>query len=83
MSHPNLPVLLTLASPRFPQVFPSTLVGILDRYLVRVDAILSQAQLGSCDYSDEHVDCKALATVHDLASEREFCARHFQAVSRG
>jgi len=67
------------SSPAFPQVFEDA----IDFEIRRVDRILAQSQLGQCNFSDEHCDCRAQATVHHLASEQEFCARHFQAVTRG
>jgi hypothetical protein len=48
----------------------------------RVSRIVT-ARLGQCWFSDEHCDCRELATVHHLPSEQEFCERHFQAVTRG
>jgi hypothetical protein len=60
----------------FPQAFAETLgracgIPAAETHLVR------------CYFSDEHCDCKELATVHDLKSEQEFCLRHFQVVRRG
>lgn len=67
--------LTVLDSPAFPQAF--------DHLIDRVSRIIGEAQLGQCWYADEHCDCRDLATVHHLASEQEFCERHFQAVTRG
>lgn len=38
--------------------------------------------LTRCYWSDEHCDCKAVATVHDLPSEQDFCERHFNMVQK-
>ena len=41
-----------------------------------VARISAKPQLSTCDFEDEYCDCRQLATVHDLATDREFCARH-------
>jgi hypothetical protein len=46
-------------------------------------AISTVPDLVQCFFSDEHCDCRDLGTVHHLASEQEFCPRHFEAVNRG
>jgi len=69
MAHATLPSLPTHS---FPQVLT-----------LSIERLLAQPQLGSCDYCDEYVDCRADAVVHDLSTDQEFCVRHFAEVSRG
>ncbi len=71
--------LTSLSSPNFPQVF----AALIDREITRVSQLLAQSQLTQCFFEDEYCDCRERATVHHLASEQEFCLRHFQAVERG
>lgn len=70
MAAPTLPV---LSGPHFAHVFAHTMKQLLGY----------PADLTECAWSDEHCDCRELATVHHLESEQEFCLRHFQAVRRG
>lgn len=46
-------------------------------------AIAGRFELHRCDFVDEYCDCRALATVCDLALEQELCERHFKQVHRG
>ena len=71
--------LTALSSPEFPQVFDRC----LDQLFQRVERILAASYLSICDFEDQFGDCREVATVHHLASEHEFCLRHFQAVNRG
>ena len=71
--------LSALSHPNFPQTFESA----IDFEIRRVSRIADQAQLGQCAFEDEFCDCRQPATVHHLASEQEFCVRHFAGVSRG
>ena len=71
--------LTALASPEFPQVFDAS----LNQLFQRVDRIYAASLLSICDFEDQYGDCREVATVHHLASEHEFCLRHFQAVTRG
>ena len=71
--------LTALSSPEFPQVFDRC----LDQLFQRVERILAASYLSTCDFEDQYGDCREVATVHHLASEHEFCLRHFQAVNRG
>ena len=59
-----------------------------------VQRILDKPQLGLCCFetvissgetreADQSFFCYSAATVHDLASDQEYCARHFAEVSRG
>jgi hypothetical protein len=48
-----------------------------------VAAIAAKPTLGQCCFEDEHCDCRDRATVHDLATDFEYCVRHFLAVNRG
>lgn len=75
MAQNTLPV---LSRSHFPQVFEDAV-----SFEVRRVSRIVTARLGQCWFSDEHCDCRELATVHHLASEQEFCERHFQAVTRG
>jgi hypothetical protein len=70
--------LTALSSPEFPQVFD----GSLDRLFERVDRIYAASLLSTCDFEDQYGDCREVATVHHLASEHEFCERHFAVVNR-
>jgi hypothetical protein len=72
MAAETLPV---LSHPSFPQVFTAAMDWETSR-------ILAAIRLHCCDFEDEYCDCRDLATVHHLASEQDFCLRHFEAVSR-
>ena len=71
--------LTALSSPEFPQVLDRSLNQLFER----VDRILAQSYLSECDFEDQYGDCRNVATVHHLASEHEFCERHFKVVNRG
>ena len=73
MAHSTLP---SLTHSEFPQVFTQAIDDLVDRLAAR-------PQLGQCWYEDEYCDCRAQAVVHNLATEQEFCLRHFLAVNRG
>jgi hypothetical protein len=73
MAHSTLPV---LAHPDFPRVFSRAIDQMVTRAFV-------QPELHSCDYEDAFCDCREAAVVHDLATEFEYCVRHFLAVNRG
>lgn len=62
--------------------FPQTLSAALDHQITRVCSIVDQRHLGQCWFADEHCDCKALATVHPLGSDFEYCLRHFQMLEK-
>lgn len=49
----------------------------------RVGRIVGEAYLRTCQFEDEHCNCRARAAVHHLESEQDLCLRHFQAVNRG
>ncbi len=70
--------LTALSSPEFPQVFD----GCFARLSARVDRVVAQSHLSTCDFNDEYCVCREVATVHHLASEHEFCARHFRQVTK-
>ena len=74
--------LTALSSPEFPQVLNDTVERIIDV----VDHVLAANSLnyllGPCDFEDQYSDCRDRATVHHLASEHEFCERHFVVVNR-
>ena len=72
--------LTILSAPNFPQVFDRALAQ-LDRLVTRTVSL--HFLLSQCDFEDEHCDCRQRATVHQLATGKEYCLRHFQAVSRG
>ena len=42
------------------------------------NANLLQLGLTICDWDDDGTECHALATVHQIKSERDLCARHHQ-----
>jgi hypothetical protein len=77
--------LSSLSSPLFPQVIP----GVMDRYIAHVDRILAECELTTCCHespesswgASDGLVCSAKATIHELATEREYCARHFREVS--
>lgn len=79
MAHSTL---AALAHPDFHNSFDRFFSGI-ELIVVRAEARAAKAHLSECAFSNEYVSCAEVATVHHLASEQEFCARHFQAVSRG
>ena len=78
--------LAVLHSPEFPQVLNSA----INRIVLRVDRVLSPS-LGICQYEYPETfsgacngfPCANTATIFSLSDEREYCARHFQGVSRG
>jgi len=76
------PTLSVLTSPDFPQTFDRVL-SRLERLVIRAEARAAQLELSLCDFEDEHCDCRRLATVHHLASEHEYCDRHFQQIEKG
>lgn len=39
-------------------------------------------RFGSCDFEDEHSNCKQKAVVHQLGTDHEYCLAHFQEVER-
>lgn len=89
MAAHNLPV---PAPSDFPQVFTEALAQNFARSINQiVDRILAKPFLGMCDYESpesswgtgDGISCNQTATVHDLASDLEFCAKHFRVVSRG
>ena len=73
MAHSTLP---SLTHSQFPQVLSSAIDQM-------VAAIAAKPTLGQCCFEDEHCDCRDRATVHDLATDFEYCVRHFLAVNRG
>ncbi len=82
-----------------PSKFPQTVIdellhdGVLvrvpdswfARQIQKVDRILTEARLSTCEDEDERnpFGCSEPATVLDLASRREYCVKHFQAVNHG
>lgn len=68
-----------LSSPDFPQV----LAEVIDRTLALVLRAEAHVHLTTCFYESAYGECRERATVHHLASEQEFCLRHFGKVSRG
>lgn len=72
----------TLARPE------SDLSAVLSLFIER---ILAKPVLGTCDYQTPETSwgacdgqpCLESATVHDLATDREYCVGHFREVSRG
>jgi hypothetical protein len=81
VAHSTLP---SLSHPQFPQIFSSAIDHLVARIAVK-------PQLGTCCYETpesrrgacDATPCRSLATVHHLATEQEFCARHFAEVNRG
>jgi hypothetical protein len=65
--------------PDFQQIFDASLSS-LERVVIHV--LAQHPVLKQCYFSDEHCDCRDLATVHHLASELEFCDRHFAIVNK-
>jgi hypothetical protein len=45
-----------------------------------VDNAFARVHLTHCYWSDKHCDCRELGTIHHVASERDFCERHFAAL---
>lgn len=83
--------LAALATQEFPQIFAAAMdrqVALFDRVLT---IAMAKQNLTTCHYEtpesrpgacDGGVPCRSLATVHELASEMEFCAAHFAAGER-
>jgi hypothetical protein len=85
MAHSTLPV---FSPSTFAQLIPS----IVGREIARVDRILAEAELSTCDYvepesvygaCDGGFSCTEKATVHHLETDLEYCAGHFQEVDLG
>lgn len=74
-----VPDLTFLSAPNFPQVLDS----VIARLVPLIEQAEARANLTTCFFESEHCDCRELGTVHHLASEQEFCERHFREVSRG
>lgn len=77
MAHATLP---SLPCPSFPQVLSQA----LDQEITRVP------QLSVCCYvypvegfAGGGYECGEVAVVHQIATEQDFCARHWKAASRG
>lgn len=77
-----------LPSPQFPQAFED----LVNYEIRRVERILAPYELNRCVWEtiessrgacDGGERCRSVATVHELASGHEYCARHFAEVSRG
>lgn len=51
--------------------------------VARVERVVFLSHFTRCYFTDEHCDCRELATVHYLPNSQEFCERHFKAVNRG
>lgn len=60
--------------------FGEVLAGCLDQHIGRVERIILP-KLHCCEFEDEF-GCGELGVVTDLESERQYCRKHFQAVSR-
>jgi hypothetical protein len=78
---------LTVLPPlEFPQI--QLLRSTLDPLTRMVDRVLLESQLSLCCYESpesrpgacDSVPCNQAATVHHLALEQEFCAKHFRTV---
>ena len=85
MAHSTLPV---FSPSTFAQLVPS----IVGREIARVDRILAESELSTCDYvepesvygaCDGGSSCNARAIVHHLESDLEYCAAHFREVDLG
>jgi hypothetical protein len=84
MAHSTLAV---LSSPDFPQVLRLA----IDRAVNRVIEQQDESHLDCCSWESgesrpgacDSIPCIDKATVHHLASEQEYCLRHFEGVSRG
>jgi hypothetical protein len=66
-----------LAAPNFPQVLDRAIESSLG---TMVDNAFARVHLTHCYWSDKHCDCRELGTIHHVASERDFCERHFAAL---
>ncbi len=80
MAHSTLPV---FRSPAFPQVFAAALTQEVTR-------VSAHPQLSLCCYvspvigiADGGYECKEPAVVHHVATEQDYCARHYREVGRG
>jgi hypothetical protein len=85
MSQSTLPVPPLLSSTGFPQDFISAFEQMIRR-------IAAKPRLGTCSWQSPESSsgacngghpCSKAAVVHDLASDQEFCARHFREISLG
>jgi len=78
--------LTTLTRSEFPQV----LAQALNQEVTRVNRVV-EAHLSICCYVSaesrwracDAVECRQIATIHDIATEQEYCAAHYRDVQRG
>jgi hypothetical protein len=80
MAHSTLPV---LTHPHFPQVFAAALNSQVNRAVQPALSLCCyvspESSWGACD----SIECREVAVVHDVATEMDYCARHYRGVSRG
>lgn len=76
MAPTNLPVFIHTG-------FQQAMDSWFAREIARVDRVMAAHSLGSCQFEDDRYEfpCGKPATVSDLDSERDLCARHFEEVS--
>jgi hypothetical protein len=63
--------------------FQQLLTKCLDQQIRKVSEIVSQSQLSTCSFEEARnpFGCFEAGTVTNLADERDYCSRHFRAVS--
>lgn len=67
-------------SPLHP-LFSQLLDNLVARQIRKVDSILAEAHLSTCEYEDDLYGCGAVATVTEVDSERDYCLRHFRSIN--
>jgi hypothetical protein len=65
------------SSPSLHSFFSQLLDNVVGHEIRRVDSILAESHLRTCEYEDDYFRCGAIATVTEVESERDYCLRHF------
>jgi hypothetical protein len=84
MADNTLPALPSLSFPQAEQVFTHAMRRFGDRVLEQPSFsvccyVTPETSYGACDGQE----CLARAVVHDVATEMDYCAKHYREVGRG
>jgi hypothetical protein len=85
--------LAALAAPDSKEItFTSSIDRLVARFVKVTETAIANADLHICSYESPEssigacdggrFSCSAKATIHDLETEQDFCAKHFAQVSR-
>lgn len=71
------------STPQLHPLFSQLLDTLVGKEIRRVDSILAEARLTTCQFEEERnpCGCGAPATVTDLDSERDYCLNHFRVIN--